>query len=378
MKGHLRKRGSKWCFVLDVGKDENGKRIRKWFSGYATKREAEKAMASKIVEIESGGYVVAPKETVGTYLRRWLDDKRPQVAYNTYRKYEWLVCHHIIPKLGHIGLQKLTPSHLQKFYTDLRSGEAALSARSTLHAHRIIHEALDRAVKWGLVSRNVADAVEPPRADRYQASVWTAEQAAYFIEQTRTTEPRCWAVFVLAITTGMRKTEILGLQWTDVDMERGYISIQRTLDYVKKQPVVKELKTDRSRRYVALPSLATEALGAQRALQAQDRLLLGPDYKVSDWVFTNEIGEPLSPNTVNTAWYRALRSVDVPRIRFHDLRHTHASLLLKQGVNPKVVSERLGHATVQITLDTYSHVLPGLQRDAADRFDELLRKRAPN
>ncbi|WP_369123478.1 tyrosine-type recombinase/integrase [Alicyclobacillus suci] len=122
-----------------------------------------------------------------------------------------------------------------------------------------------------------------------------------------------------------------------------------------------------------MPSQAVEALRAQRTMQAQDRLLIGSGYKVSDWVFTNELGDPLSPNSVNTAWYRALQNVDVPRIRFHDLRHTHASLMLQQGVNPKIVSERLGHATVQITLDTYSHVLPGLQRQAADLFGELLR-----
>ncbi|WP_026975842.1 site-specific integrase [Alicyclobacillus contaminans] len=374
MRGHItRKKGSKkWYIVIDV-RDENGKRHRKWISGFNTKREAEQALPRVLQEYESGLYAPVQKETVETYLHRWLEVKKPQIAYGTYRKYEWLIRKHIIPKLGRIELQKLRPMDLQKFYTLLRTGDNALSSRSTLHAHRIIHEALERAVKWGLVPRNVADAVEPPKADRYHASVWTVEQAALFIEHTRKSESRFWPVFVLAITTGMRKAEILGLQWPDVDMERGYISVQRTLDYVKKQPVVKELKTDRSRRYIALPSQAVEALRAQRTMQAQDRLLIGPGYKVSDWVFTNELGEPLSPNSVNTAWYRALQNVNVPRIRFHDLRHTHASLMLQQGVNPKIVSERLGHATVQITLDTYSHVLPGLQREAADQFGDLLK-----
>ncbi|WP_081841206.1 site-specific integrase [Alicyclobacillus macrosporangiidus] len=176
----------------------------------------------------------------------------------------------------------------------------------------------------------------------------------------------------------MSRIQVLGLKWSDVDLERGYVSVQRTLDYVKRQPMVKELKTDRSRRYVALPRLSIEALHTQRAMQAQDKLLLGKAYRCSDWVFTNEYGDPLSPNSLNTAWYRALRQVDVPRIRFHDLRHTHASLLLQEGVNPKVVSERLGHATVQITLDTYSHVLPGLQREAAHQIDNLLRKPGDN
>jgi integrase len=242
-----------------------------------------------------------------------------------------------------------------------------------LHTHRILHDALNRAVKWGLISRNVADAVEPPKAERYQASVWTAEQVATFLDATKTLEPRFWPVFVLAITTGMRKTEILGLKWSDVDFDRGYVSVQRTLDYMKGKPLIKELKTDRSRRYVALPKLAIDALLAQQAMQEHDKLLLGSAYRYTDWVFTNPYGDPLSPNSLNTAWYRALRQVDVPRIRFHDLRHTHASLLLQEGVNPKIVSERLGHSTVQITLDTYSHVLPGLQREAANQIDNLLK-----
>ncbi|MCL6455098.1 MAG: site-specific integrase [Alicyclobacillus sp.] len=374
MRGHVtRKPGSKkWYFVLDMY-DESGKRHRKWFSGFNTRKEAEKALAAKIHEIETGSYVMPTKETVETYMTRWLEDKQPQVRYHTHRKYAWLVNNHIIPRIGHIELAKLKPAQLQTFYTRLLEGEDALSPRSVVHIHRLLHEALDRAVKWGLMSRNVVDAVDPPKADRYQANVWTPEQAMHFLDEVRRRESRYWPAFVLAVMTGMRQSELLGLKWTDVDWEHAQVSVQRTLNYIDRQPVFRDLKTDRSRRNVALSDLAIEALRYQRALQAEDRLFYGSSWEGTDTILSTASGAPLSQNTLNTVWQRLLPTIDVPKIRFHDLRHTHASLLLQQGVHPKIVSERLGHATVQITLDTYSHVLPGMQKSAANQLDQVLR-----
>jgi len=372
MRGHVRKRGNKWCFVIDVGRDENGKRKQKWFSGYATKKEAEKAMAAKLQEIVSGVYVAENNDTVETYLRNWLEDKRSQVRPSTYRGYEWLVRVHIIPHLGGIELSDLRPQHLQALYRKLQSLDKPLSNRTILHIHLLLHEALDRAVKWGMVARNVADAVDPPRPEVRRSIVWTPEDVWAFLSANEEAEARYYAAFVLAVMTGMRKGEILGLRWSEIDWDSAVVRINQTLTWTKQGPILQEPKTDRSRRSVALSPETIVALRRHHALQAQERLLYGTEYKDHDLVFARPNGEPLHPRTLDNAWYRALKRANVPRIRFHDLRHTHASLLLAQGVHPKIVSERLGHSTINITLDTYSHVLPGLQKQVADRFDEVI------
>ncbi|WP_067924771.1 site-specific integrase [Alicyclobacillus shizuokensis] len=372
MKGHVRKRGSKWCFVIDVGRDENGKRIQKWFSGFDTKRAAEKAMAAKLQEINSGTYMPPTKETVEAFLRAWLKDKQAQVRPSTFRTYEWLTRMHIIPNIGHIELEDLRPPHLQTFYRRLQEQDKPLSNRTILHVHLLLHEALDRAVKWGMVARNVADAVDPPRPEIKRTKVWTPEQAQKFLSVAQTNEPRFYIAFALAILTGMRKSEILALRWADIDWDNAVLYVNQTVTWTKQGPIFHEPKTDRSRRAVALSPETIEALRRHRVLQAGERLLYGPAYQDNGFVLARMDGRPLYPRTLDNAWYRTLEAADVPKIRFHDLRHTHASLLLAQGVHPKIVSERLGHSTINITLDTYSHVLPGLQREVADRFDDLL------
>lgn len=363
-------KGHPWYIILDVT-DEDGKRKRKWFSGYKSKREAEKALPDLIKEIEGGAHA-AKSTTMGSFMTQWLEDKKPAIRYNTWKKYDWLIRIHIVPSLGKHALDKLKPAHLQAFYAKL-STDADLSARSILHTHRLLYLALSTAVKWGLVTRNIAMAVEPPKPERFEPNVWTMEQAMAFLEYTNANEPRYYVVYSLAIMTGMRKTEITGLKWSDIDWEHGVVTVQRSLDYVHKEPIVKEVKTAGGRRNVTLPSLVLEALAHQRQLQEKDRQTFKSVYRVDDWVCTNELGYPMSPYSVTTSWYRALEAANAPRIRFHDLRHTHASLLLSQGVHPKIVSERLGHSNIQITLDTYSHLLPNVQAEASAAFDAAMR-----
>jgi integrase len=371
MRGHVRKRGNKWCVVLFVGYDENtGKKKYKWFSGFDKKKEAETFMAAKIQEIDSGGYIEPSKETFGAYMERWLEDKKTQIRPGTYRKYAWLVNRHIIPALGHMELSKLKPQHLQSFYTKLRTNEKPLSNRSILHTHMILHDALDRAVKWGLVARNVAEAVDPPKPDRVEMHAWTIDEVRKFLDVAK--ESRYYIVFILAITTGMRKGEILGLRWSDVDLENARLYVKQTLTYVKGEPVFLEPKTDKGKRLVALPPDVVDVLRKHRKNQAQEKLLFGPGYEESGLVVTRVDGRPVYPRTLDKHWYKYVELAGVQKIRFHDLRHTHASLLLQQGVHPKIVSERLGHSTINITLDTYSHVLPGLQEQVAKEFGEAL------
>ena len=375
MKGHVRKRGSKWCFVVDVGKDANGKRIRKWVSGFDTKKEAEKAMTAKLQEIHSGLYVEPAKETMESYMTTWLADKASQVRPSTYRGYAWLINRHIIPGLGRIKISDLRPQHLQTFYRNLQKQEKPLSNRSILHTHMILHEALDRALKWGLIARNVADAVDPPRPETKQNRIWTPEDVRRFLEANEKEDPRFFAGFVLGIMVGMRKGEILGLRWSDIDWKQSVAHINQSLTWVNGGPRFLEPKTDRSRRAVALSPETIEVLKKHRSHQAPERLLYGQAYQEYDLVLCRVDGRPVHPRTFDAAWYRALDRADVPRIRFHDLRHTHASLLLAQGVHPKIVSERLGHSTINVTLDIYSHVLPGLQKEVANQFDDVIFRR---
>lgn len=370
MKGHVAKKGNKWYAVVFLGFDERGKRRYKWFSGYRTKREAQSALVQILAELERGTFVEPTKDTVAGYLNHWLSLKRDVLRHGTYRKYEWMVRKHIIPHLGHIELSKLRPQHLESLYQELRG---VLSSRSVLHVHMLLHGALERAVKQGLVPRNVADAVEAPRAEAYRATIWTPEQVVRFLEDSRRLEPDYWIAWVLAVWTGMRQAEILGLQWSDIDWDSAYLRVERTLRYIGGQPVFEAPKTERSRRTIALSADTIAALRWHRARQNEIRLQMGSAYQDYGMVLANALGQPLSPHTLAHVWQRLLRQIDVPRIRFHDLRHTHASLLLQQGVQAKVVSERLGHSTITITLDTYTHVVPVLQREAAEKIDELFR-----
>lgn len=370
MKGSVFKRGSKWAFVVDLPRNDAGKRQQKKKGGFNTKKEAEAALAKLIADIERGLYTETSKTSFGSYLENWLQDKRANIRKSTFRSYEWLVKKHIIPHIGRVELAKLTPAHLQRLYTKLQQKENPLSNRSILHAHLIIQEALDRALKWGIISRNVAKAVDPPRPKKVDFKVWSEDDVRRFLETAK--EDRYYIAFLLAITTGMRKGEILGLRWQDVDMEKGIISVRQTLSYTGKGSEFQAPKTDHGKRAIALPSQTIEELRRHRVKQAEEKILAGPLYKDHGIVVATQVGTPVTARNLDRSWYKLREEAGVPEIRFHDLRHTHASLMLLQGIHPKIVSERLGHANIGITLDTYSHVMPGLQEAAALQFGDAI------
>ena len=379
MKGHIRRRGERsWAIVLDIGRDNSGKRRQRWHSINGTKKDAERELNRLLHSMNSGGYIEPSRLSVADFLRKWLDDcAKPNVAGKTFERYEQLVVQHLIPAIGNIPLAKLHPLHIQGCYSEKlaggrKDGTGGLSPQSVVHLHRVLRTALNQAVRWKMLANNPADAAESPRAPRREMRALDEEGTSKLLVAFQ--RSRLCAPVWLAIMTGMRRGEILGLRWKDVDLEAGQLAVCQSLEETKSGLVFKQPKTQRSRRTIALPQLAVESLRRHKAQQAAERLAIGPGYRDNGLVFAGYEGEPWAPDAFSSAFAAQVRRTGLPHIRFHDLRHTHASQLLRQGVNAKVVSERLGHASVGFTLDVYSHVLPGMQDDAARRIDAALRR----
>ncbi|MBA2240472.1 MAG: site-specific integrase [Solirubrobacterales bacterium] len=369
MRGHVRKRGTKWVVVVDVGRDESGKRLRKWHSGFERRKDAERALTEILGRLEAGAYVEPAALTLGGFLAdEWLPAMRASLRPLTLESYSMIVRTRIAPEIGQVRLQRLTPGALNALYATL--GER-LSPRSVRYTHAVLRHALVDAVRWQRLARNVADAAEPPSAKAAKAQAmqtWSAEQLAAFLEHVG--DDRLYAAWRLAAMTGLRRGEVLGLRWRDLDLEAGRLAVVQTLvgERTFSQP-----KTDHGRRNVALDPVTVTALRTHRKRQAAERLALGPAYRdEQELVFCREDGEPLWPQSFSRSFERHAKAAGLPAIRAHDLRHTHATLALAAGIHPKVVSERLGHASVGITLDIYSHATPAMQADAANRVAALL------
>jgi len=283
---------------------------------------------------------------------------------------------HIILALGSTPLQSLTPAMLNAFYGEMladgrKYGKGGLSARTVRYTHMILRRALSDAVRQQLLVRNVADSASPPRPRATAAmKTWSGPELRAFLDST--VNERFHAAFLLAATTGMRRGEVLGLHWRDLDLDAGRAAVTQTLIAVRGQLIFSAPKTAKGRRLVALDAFTVAALREHRRSQLVERLSFGPDYQDSDLVFCQENGEPVHPDRFSDLFDRLVKVAVLPRIRLHDLRHTHATLALAAGVHPKVVSERLGHATVSITLDSYSHALPAMQEEAAERVAALV------
>jgi integrase len=358
MRGSIFPRGDRWTVQIERDRDPlTGKRRRELHS-YRTKREAEAARVEVLSRLARGEHVEPSKLTFGDFLLdRWLPTRASQLAPSTLESYSGNVRHHIVPGVGSASLQGLSADVLTRFYGDrLASG---LSARTVRYLHSICHKALADALSWGLVVRNVADAASPPSnkaAKPPPPKTWTASELRALLAATA--ETRMHPLWRTLASTGARRGEALRMTWGDLDLEAATVAIPVT-------------KSGRGRQ-VALDGDTVAILREHRKRQVGERLAWGPAYRAGDYVFTREDGKPYAPDYVTRAFREAVARTDVPRIRLHDLRHTWASLALQAGVNPKVVSERLGHATVSFTLDTYSHVMPGLQEDAAAKVAALI------
>lgn len=377
MRGHVARKGKRWYAVVDIGFDPaTGRRRRKWHSGFKTKREAEQALAKIVTQLGSGSYVEPSKTTLGEYLmNEWLPATRATIRPSTWESYRQKVEVHIVPGLGNEQLSALTPGRVNAFYARLSSNGRVdgqgLSARSVRYVHAVLRKSLADAVKWGRVARNVAALADPPRErQRKQIQTWSTGELRVFLGHVAS--DRLQGMWRLLASTGMRRGEVLGLRWEDVDFELATVAVRRAWVEINGHAAWSDPKTARGRRVVALDTVTLADLRAHRAKQAEERLALGAAYEDGNLVFCETNGMPLNPAVVSKRFRRIVSELSLPAIRLHDLRHTYATLALKAGIHPKVVSERLGHAAIAITLDTYSHAVPALESEAAARVANLI------
>ncbi len=375
MKGCITKKGSKYWLVLDLGRDINGKRIIKWHSSYDKKPEAEKARIEILHSLQNNTYINPEKLLLGQYLRQWLSDYEVNLAVKTIEGYRVNIEGHIIPCLGQIPLQKLQPVHIQQFYKEkLKNGrldgKGGLSPKSVLYIHRVLREALNHAVKMQLIPRNVADMVETPKQrNTFKASFLNEKQVQELLLAFRETE--IFLPVLLAVGVGLRRGEALGLQWKDIDFESNSITVNRSLLPSKNGVIFHEPKTEKSNRVVVVSKTIIEELQKKKDKQESYKQLLGKAYKNNDLVNCYNDGSPLNPASFSHSFSKILEKNELPHIRFHDLRHTNATLMLKSNIPAKVASERLGHSNIGITLDLYSHVMKEMQEEAAMKLDNI-------
>jgi len=378
MRGHITKRGkNSYTIVLSLGNDPaTGKRKQHWESVKGTKKEAEKRLSELLTQLDTGAFVKPGKITLGEFSQQWLRDYVwPNLSPATARGYEFIVKSHLAPALGNIVLNQLRPEAIQHYISEKQ--KANLSAQTVRHHYMTLHGILQSAVKWGLLSRNPGDAVTPPRVHRPELNIWNEDDIHTFLDAAK--DSPHYTLFFTALYTGMRRNELLGLRWGDIDFMLGQIQVSRSLQCLRSGEIdFRPPKTASGRRTIALSASAILALKEHRERQKLERTMLGLPESDNDLIFSQFDGKPLLPNSVTHAWIKLVKKAGVRPIRLHDARHTHASLMLKQGIHPKIVQERLGHASIQITLDTYSHVAPGLQEVAAKRFDELLNNTPEN
>jgi integrase len=377
MRGHVRERGKgNWYAVLSTQDPQTGKRKVRFIrlESATGKREAQQALARIITELDSGTFVEPNKVTVAAFLVRWLAYIETQVQPRTVRFYAEQVAN-LTPALGRVPLSKLKPEHISDAYSAALAGgrrdgkPGGLSARSVHHMHRVLKQALGQAMKWGAVSRNVASLVKPPKVNRIEMKTLNLDQAAKVIELARS--ETIFVPILLGLLCGLRRGEICALRWRNIDLDSGQLSVVATIEEARGGMREKSPKNGKGRT-VALPPMLVAELRRHRLQQAEWLLRLGVRLSNDHYVCAREDGEMVWPASIGRAFRTFLRHHHLPLVRFHDLRHSHATHLLQAGVHAKVASERLGHSSIGITLDTYSHVLPGMQEDAVAKGDAAL------
>lgn len=375
MKNGIRKRGDSYTIAVSLGKDPSTSKYKYHYETVAGTRElAKRRRAELINQLDNGTFIKPGKLSVAEYLRKWLADyAKPNLTPKAFERYENIVQAYLVPTFGNIILTQLKPEHIQRYYTSML--ERGLSPSTVKYHHAVIHKALRTAMKWQLLRHNPADGVDVPRRRYVEMQVWDDFEVRQFLEAAKRSP--YYTLFHTALFTGMRRSELLGLQWRDIDIQQIHVSRSlhqlRDGSYAFTQP-----KSAKSRRTIALSPSSVLVLAEHKERQEEIRAMIGIPLSQDDLVFSTPQGKPLRPDTVTRSWRMLAVKARVKSIRLHDARHTHATLMLKQGVHPKIVQERLGHATIAMTLDIYSHVTPGLQEAAAESFDKLINPEPEN
>lgn len=369
MKGYIRKKGdNSWQITLDTGRGSNGKRRRHFETVHGRKSDAQKRLAELLVNIEKGIYATPGKLTLAEHLRNWLNGYvKTNCSLKTLDTTECIVEHHLIPALGHVQLRQLYPQAIQSYYAKACE---KLSGRTVHYHHRILSQSLRYAMKQGYLGRNPCDLVDPPVPRKKPMRTLTPAELETLLDNA--SNNHFYPVYYTAVSTGLRQAELLGLRWRDIDLDFLSLSVNQVLYKRRRVCEFKEPKTAHSRRRVSLtPKLALFLRGYK---EERERLYreLGKELSLDDLVFANFEGRPIDPGVLSHTFAKIVKKTSLNGVRFHDLRHTFASLMLLRGAKPKVISEALGHASVAFTMDTYSHIIEGMQEEAMALLDEVL------
>lgn len=387
MRGHIHKRERqgkngktvRWYVVVDVGADDQGRRQQKWHGGYRTRREAQRALAEIVGSLEKHTYIAPTQVTVASFAREeWLPTMRTQVKFSTWDSYRRNLEKHVLPVLGGKQLQQITAGHLNTLYRSLLTGacrngrKGGLAPKTVRNIHIAISKLLADALDHGLVSRNVAANARPPKPRKTaskQIRFWTPQELSKFLTLVR--QDRWYGLWHLAAMTGMRRGELLGLRWADIDLVTRRVSVRQALISVAYELTLTTPKSH-NERVIDIDPETIEVLRRHRELQQAEHDAAGVELKESDLVFGKETGATIHPDIVRQMFDKRVARSGLRRIRFHDLRHTHATIGLRAGVPVKVMSERLGHSTPAFTLQQYAHVIPGMQAEAAEAIARIV------
>lgn len=369
MTGHVRKRKTKgdksWQITLDKGVDVNGKRIREYITVNGTKRQAQDELAKRISEYNSGSYIAPSKMTVQMLIDQWLMVyAAPQLAPSTVRGYKVNFDKHTIPYIGHILVQKLTGTEIQHMYTQL--SKTGLSPRSIRYVHTTLREVLQYAYKTRVISLNPADFVSAPKQGKYKAEVYNTDEVAKLLSCAKGTDMEI--PLMIDLETGLRRGELLALKWSDINWEECILTVKRNLVCINGEYNFGETKTKSGNRKLLLSESLIEKLRQHRVRQTEIRLQLGATYQNNDLICCRDDGSPYHTGSFSHKFANFLKKHGLKHIRLHDIRHTNATLMLENGIPAKIASERLGHSGIAITLDTYSHVSPKMQKDAVEKL----------
>lgn len=364
MRGHIAKKNKRYYIVVDIGTGEERK--QKWLSGFDTKKAAEEELPRILNELNQGVYVEPSKLPYSDFLDSWHQNKKNKVSANTHETYKHMIDKHIKPNLGRFKLNKLNSLAIDNFYSKLE--EEGKSTATIKKIHSIIRASLEYALQYQLIKRNPASVVKTPTVKHKDIKVWDETQMITFLDFVE--DEWDHLVYHLALYTGMRKGEILGLKWQDIDFINNKIRVMRSYS----KTGFSEGKTKNAIRVIDIGKDTIDLLIKRKKVVSANKLQLGEDYDDQDLIICRAVGDPVDVRNVNRRFDKFVERSKLPKIRFHDMRHTHATLMLKMGVPVKVVSERLGHGSIEMTLNTYTHLLPSMQLEAVQTFNENMEK----